>query len=972
MASEPTRSAPFAGSDPLGFDSLARAALVLAALETVVASASGFGQLLSLAERATYVLASVTAGTLAGLAGGVSVRLLAGDRGVIAKRAAAVAVGVFGGWVGWGLGSGRRVVDARWLFVAAFAGVAFALASAFSRWAHRGDRKVHASLLALALGLRVVDVAVLPRLYPTFHAALDVAFVALVTWSVARLLIGPGVRGLVAGTGLLAVAAPAVAWHASRAPNTSFVLATHARLAAPLVRAFEIDGTSARSTARPGSAPVSVRGAGELDLRGRSVLLISVDALRADRLRAYGGRGLTPAMDALADEGAVFLRAYTTTPHTSYALASMLTGKFLRPILELADGDTTHVALPERLQRYGYRTAAFYPPAIFFVDADRFRQLADDGFGFEYRKAMYAPAMDRVAQLEAYLTEVPEPIPVFAWVHLFEPHEPYDPPSRFRSAGGDETRYDGEVRAADEAIGELVRTFRRRYPDATVIVTADHGEEFRDHGGMYHGTTLYDEQVRVPLIWSSPGVVEPRVVEAPVEHVDIAVTLLAALGIPRDARMRGDDLGPALRGRDHPVPTRAFADIADLRMVTDGRFKAICAARAERCELYDVVQDPRERRNLAEREATRLEGFRAEIAAFVASIPTEEALAFEEGAYPPALARAALGDRTVTAELLDLAGDARPHVRADAIRWLGRFGHEPGLGAVRAALADGDERVRMEAAIASLRLGDEGPRARVLPLTQREDAIGEEAALALADLHDPAAGPRLLACASSPALDEVRRRACVVGLGRSTSANLALPLASQLEDVRLRPEVADALGALGNRAVVPHLREHLARERYVPSRLPLARALARLGDTSWVAQVIRYLGMESGMPGGVGLLLDERRGAARDVRGTGSCAPSGCPLPATYGIARPRGRAQRVIVVVDVVEGASVRVGETVFRDLPPGRNELALAWPGEARAVLVSGDAGGWLVGYAVVASTPEIPPPPPEPWDAGVNASR
>src|SRR5690606_30494727 len=121
-------------------------------------------------------------------------------------------------------------------------------------------------------------------------------------------------------------------------------------------------------------------------------LLVTVDTLRADRLGAYGGRDLTPSMDALAAEGRVFGRAYTPTPHTSYALSSLLTGKYLRPVLELSRAPTDHPTLPDLLRRYGYRTAAFYPPAIFFVDAARFEALEARGFGFEYRKAMFAPA----------------------------------------------------------------------------------------------------------------------------------------------------------------------------------------------------------------------------------------------------------------------------------------------------------------------------------------------------------------------------------------------------------------------------------------------------------------------------------------------------------------------------------------------------------------------------------------------------
>ena len=177
----------------------------------------------------------------------------------------------------------------------------------------------------------------------------------------------------------------------------------------------------------------------------------------------------------------------------------------MKPVLELPGAARDHPTLPDLLRRYGYRTAAFYPPAIFFVDGSNFDTLRERGFGFEYRKEMFASAKQRVGQLEGYLREVEPEHPLFVWVHLFEPHEPYDPPAEFVSGDSPRARYEGEVRASDRASVSSSRVFRGVRPNATVIVTADHGEEFGEHGGSYHGTTLYDEQVRVPLSGPHPG-----------------------------------------------------------------------------------------------------------------------------------------------------------------------------------------------------------------------------------------------------------------------------------------------------------------------------------------------------------------------------------------------------------------------------------------------------------------------------------
>ena len=124
------------------------------------------------------------------------------------------------------------------------------------------------------------------------------------------------------------------------------------------------------------------------------------------------------------------------------------------------------------------------------------RYTDERGFGFEYQKRMYASALERVGQLRDYLAQVDAGHPLFVWVHLFEPHEPYDPPAELIREDSARGRYDGEVALCDRAIGELVRTFRAARPGGTVIVTADHGEEFGEHGGSYHGTTLFEEQAR--------------------------------------------------------------------------------------------------------------------------------------------------------------------------------------------------------------------------------------------------------------------------------------------------------------------------------------------------------------------------------------------------------------------------------------------------------------------------------------------
>ena len=144
-----------------------------------------------------------------------------------------------------------------------------------------------------------------------------------------------------------------------------------------------------------------------------------------------------------------------------------------------------------------------------------------------------------------------------------------------------------------------------------IVLAADHGEEFDEHGGRYHGSTLYDEQLRVPLIISIPGIA-PHVVDGPVEMLDIAPTLLNLLDIPVPVRMRGTDLGPWLAPPPAPASRLppAFAEVEDKRMVVAGTDKLLCDLHWGSCAYYDLAADPREQRNLAEARPDRAAALR--------------------------------------------------------------------------------------------------------------------------------------------------------------------------------------------------------------------------------------------------------------------------------------------------------------------------------------------------------------------------
>lgn len=354
----------------------------------------------------------------------------------------------------------------------------------------------------------------------------------------------------------------------------------------------------------------------------------------------------------------------------------------------------------------------------------------------------------------------------------------------------------------------------------------------------------------------------------------------------------------------------------------------------------------------------------------------------DAAAWPAALARAELGDSTVAPELETLLGSARGEVRAAAARLLGQLRVHEALRTLETlAASDPEPSVRDEAVIAATALGADTSLVRSRELAEGADDVALRAALVLAERADPSGSRRLGVCVEDDALDEVRRRACVVGLGRAHARDQLGVLVRALADVRLRADVADALGALGDRAAADPLARALANERYIPPRLPMIQALAVLGDRRVDALAARYLGMDSGVPNGVGLLLElgrlgrpsATRGDLRDATlaamrcdGTG-CAPTSASAPVPF-----RGRSSdRVVARFVASEGAFV-----TFTTSTGARVRLGPLREGavEAGFVLTSGatytmsvEGSASLMAYVVVPSVAELPPPAAEPWSAG-----
>lgn len=998
---------------------------------------------------ALWPIAWVLAAPFALLAGGLVELARAGDHPRARLSLGAVA-GAFSGAVAYGVSGGRNLAEGlrRPLFVTGLATAAALAAYAISPLVARAIRSSRAErwwrIPACALGvfaaLELANAMVLPRLYPAMHAGLAVLALVTAGAAAAPLLELDATRrsqarysaravraaSALALLGLSAALAPVAARVLAPSDNVRLIYATHAPLLShAVVAAATIEAPPPLADGDLASSPEGPRA---VDLEGRDVVIITVDALRADHVGAYGyGRPTTPRLDALAAESALFERAYTAAPHTSYAVTSLMTGKYMRPLL-LQDLGADSETLPLHLRRYGYKTAAFYPPAIFFIDGDRFGALRDRGLDFEYARAEFMPASGRVAQVKTYLSTLRPDDRAFLWVHLFEPHEPYVRHEGRDFGDRDVDRYDSEIAEADAAIGEIVDLVRARSPGAVVIVSADHGEEFLDHGGRYHGTTVYEEQVRVPLIVSAPGRIPPRRVTQPVQLVDVLPTLLSSLAIPRPARVRGRDLGPLLAGAEVPPDLAsgfAFAETDTQTLVAKGPLRLVCERRVGACALYDIERDPAQRYDLSATRKAELELLRAELRAFEASHGRFEVrgLRKEGKGWPEALRRGIAGDGDAAQDVGALLDDADVAIRRKAGEVLFDLRRPESASFLRLAVVrDEDDEVRRWCALTLTRLGEGAARAREL-LRDGEPRWRRLAALALAETGDDRGEDTLVAWLRAGYARDVKQDArelvpyeraveIVGALGKTKTKTAVVPMLDALDDVRLRPHLARALAAIGDDAARGALAARLATEPHETTRVAIAEALVKLGaGPELQLPLVRLLGAPDPLPNGLRIaeladVLNYVGGPKKtDLMRLRRFATSGVAIP-LVAPKPPKGEPDLGVRIIcrahstDALAG-EIRVGRRTLRsalkakrdkssfvpsrapELDPDRSlgiavtpskqpvevfaqlpEALGVDPGDYVELVIYATQNVALESCALVPRTREPPPPPPKPW--------
>jgi tetratricopeptide (TPR) repeat protein len=323
-----------------------------------------------------------------------------------------------------------------------------------------------------------------------------------------------------------------------------------------------------------------------------SILLVTLDTTRADAIGPDAKGVQTPAFDALAAHALRFRQAYAAVPETLPSHTSMLTG--LYPGGHGVHENARYVAastplVAERLQQAGYRTSAFVSS---FALARRFGLAR----GFDvYDDTLPAGRSERLsrATVDAAIADLRggDVKPRFVWVHLYDPHAPYDPPEPYRTRYKDHP-YLGEVAAMDEQLGRLFKAWDDQVSGPRAfIVAADHGEGLGDHGERQHGYLLYQSTVHVPLLVGGPGVTAGTS-DTPVSTRRVFHTILdwAGLGAEHSLRAAGEE--PVLAEAMKPFLEYGWQPQV---MTVAGRYKAILSGRVE---SYDLESDPAEQHDL--------------------------------------------------------------------------------------------------------------------------------------------------------------------------------------------------------------------------------------------------------------------------------------------------------------------------------------------------------------------------------------
>jgi choline-sulfatase len=401
---------------------------------------------------------------------------------------------------------------------------------------------------------------------------------------------------------------------------------------------------------------------------GAPVILVSIDTLRSDHLPAYGyGRVETPNIDGLRRDGVLFARAYTQSPLTLPSHLSMLTGLLpadhgVRNNIGFTFDPARHATIPSMLAAGGYAAGAAVSAYVLRADTGigGVFDTYDDAFlvlGEEHGGTLERSGSDTVKASRPWI-EGHADRPFFYFLHIFEPHTPYDPPEPFKSLYP--LAYDGEIATADAAVGEFLALLRQTgvYDRAVIVLLSDHGEGLGDHGEDEHGIFLYRDTIQVPLIVKLPGgALGGTAVDRPVQLIDLPPTVTALVG---------GESPPGLQGRSLFAGTPGGADVpaivaetwvprihfgwSELWSLIDGRLHYIAAPRPE---LYDLVDDPGELRNLLDSNPDDGSRLATSLRPFIRGLENDAAIDADEAERLAALGYIGLPASATTGPLPD-------------------------------------------------------------------------------------------------------------------------------------------------------------------------------------------------------------------------------------------------------------------------------------------------------------------------------
>lgn len=583
-----------------------------------------------------------------------------------------------------------------------------------------------------------------------------------------------------------------------------------------------------------------------------SVLLITLDTLRADHVSCYGPSPVeTPHLDALGRRGARILKAWSPAPLTTPAHATILTGLYpsahgirTNGGVRLPDEAST---LAEMLRSSGIRTAGFV--ASFTTSSlfglDQGFDVFDDDLGNSPggSRRLHRPGNEVVDRALAWLTANGGE-PFFLWVHLFDPHTPYSPPPEYARRFPKDP-YSGEIAFTDAQVGRLIEVLEntRAASRTAIVLLADHGEGLETHGEKEHGLLLYEDTLRIPFLVVAPGRIPPGTeIEELASAADVVPTVLGLLGLPAPSRVQGRDL--LASSKPESARRRLYAETlyphedfgwSALYAIRERDFKYI---ESPSPELFDLAADPQERRNLhlSQNELSR------EMAAALG----EEARRFFDRASLTQAATAAGPDKETVERL-------------EALGYLGAGGNRevPGtdpLGGVggRSPLEALTDYGRMNRAQELMKAEKHGEAIRLLEQVSLSDPNNPQALLKLAQAHDRAGEPDH----AEARLHELVQRHPTFYLGyrylsdlleRSGRPREARDLWLLLKgmglhyvDIELRlaqVEIASGMADEAARRLVPHLQVH---PQDAEGWEQLGRALSLLGKGDEALRAFRY------------------------------------------------------------------------------------------------------------------------------------